>query len=78
MDLEGMLRECLISDGHERYGDEEANIVDGLFAIARALNRISDRLAELVDCQASAKMGDALDGLASLPNIAGAISDLKE
>ena len=42
---------------------EAANVVDGLFAIARAINRLSSTIETTFS---SAKVGHALDGLASI------------
>jgi len=50
----------------DRLTGSEQNVVDGLFAIAAALNRVATALQLLADGSVSPRMGDALEGLASL------------
>lgn len=40
------LKNCLISPNESDSNFEPANVVDGLFAIARSLQRIADQLQE--------------------------------
>jgi hypothetical protein len=54
---------------------QRQNIADALFAIATAMDRIGAALEDLTETHASVKVGQALDGLASLPDIASAITD---
>jgi hypothetical protein len=51
------LRSCLISENESDSNLEPANVVDGLFAIARALNRIADKIDALGVNGANTQMG---------------------
>jgi hypothetical protein len=61
-----MVIDALLSVDIDGSG-EQANIVDGLFAIARAINNVAVAI--------SPEMGDALKGLARVGDIGPAIED---
>jgi hypothetical protein len=46
------LRECFISPNESDRNLEPANVVDGLFAIARALNKIAEALNKVENTNA--------------------------
>lgn len=71
---EHSIEELISFDEFTAKGEAGANVVDGLFAIARALESCARQL-QCLEGLISAKTGEALDGLASLNGIAGAISD---
>jgi len=47
-------------------GLASANVVDGLFAIARGLEKVASALRDIDSSITHAKVGEALEGLASL------------
>lgn len=51
------LRECLISTEHRNHNEEPANVVDGLFAIARGLDNVAHSLRMLGNANAATEMG---------------------
>lgn len=70
----GNLHDCLISKHELNQNLEPANVVDGLFAIARSLDHVARALRDLGNADASTPMGaienlskelkDGLTGLA--------------
>lgn len=53
----GALRDCLISPNEMDRNMESANVVDGLFAIARAIDRLATAVHKLGLADASTPMG---------------------
>jgi hypothetical protein len=49
-------------------GENPANVVDGLFATARALEKIAVALSGIDSSLTTPRVGEALEGLASLKN----------
>ncbi len=56
-------------------GDEGANVVDGLFAMARAIDRAASKLDMIADVMSTPEVGEALHGLARLGAIPEAMDD---
>jgi hypothetical protein len=77
--LASALRETLISPNEGDRNGESANVVDGLFAISRALDRVADKLGFLGDVAEAVlvehrRMADGghLDSVAdAIKNLAG-------
>lgn len=49
--IENAIRDSLISPNETDRNLEDANVVDGLFAVARAINRLADAALESNDAQ---------------------------
>ena len=64
--IQDALESCLISPNESNSNLEKANVVDGLFAIARAIDNVASALREIDDSLTHEKIGLALDGLARL------------
>jgi hypothetical protein len=54
----------LISVNESDSNYEDANVVDGLFTIARSLNRIATALDSISEVMSTPEVGRALEGLA--------------
>lgn len=64
-EIKTALENCFISPNESDSNAEAANVVDGLFAIARALNNVSKAIHKLGVNDASTPMG-AIEALAKV------------
>jgi hypothetical protein len=76
--LASALRETLISPNEGDRNGESANVVDGLFAISRALDRVADKLGFLGDVAEAVLVEHRrmADGMGHLDSVADAIKNL--
>ncbi|HEV8500414.1 MAG TPA: hypothetical protein VGR63_02470 [Casimicrobiaceae bacterium] len=71
---------ALISPNETDRNGEAANVVDGLFAIARSLDGVANALRYFTNSVVTDKLDGALRGLAALefvPHVADAIRELE-
>jgi hypothetical protein len=67
------IMETLETGAQSNGNVEAANVVDGLFAIARGLDRIADAINEVDKSLNSARVYSALDGFAALNHLPGVL-----
>jgi hypothetical protein len=82
-DVQDLVYSALTTDAERNEaGEEGANVVDGLFAIARALERVGRAIDRLGNADAATPMGglEALGGVLKdgMEQMASAISGLRE
>lgn len=66
MNTADVLKTVLTSKTETDSSFNPATVVDGLFAIAKALDRVAEELRGIDQSLSHAKVGEALEGLASL------------